>query len=443
MRQHPAVTIPNADGRWRPIVDGVRAEPLASALTAIATDLSDSDVVRMYGESLSGGSAGVAVFFAYLARWSGNETWMDVAASWLTHAVKGVPQGFCRPALFAGTTGVAWTIQHLASRMPGPCCDDFCRAVDTFLLERVALAAASWTGNYDLVSGLVGIGVYALERSEEGSGRKLLSQVIARLAETAESTSDGVTWGRSRARAAPAGSVNEADRVCDLGLAHGVPGVVALLAAASASGVATARPLLERAVDWLLAQRQPRRVGSTFAYMIPFGNAPRRWQSSRVAWCYGDLGAATAMYWASLVADEPRWAEIALDIATGAAERPIHQTGVLDAGLCHGAAGNAHLFNRLYQASGSPVFLKAAIAWLERVMSYYSRGTGIGGFREHLSPTEPDHAKWRHAPGILTGAAGIGLTLLASLSAFEPEWDRMLLVSLPPNDSIATHAAGR
>jgi lantibiotic biosynthesis protein len=34
---------------------------------------------------------------------------------------------------------------------------------------------------------------------------------------------------------------------------------------------------------------------------------------------------------------------------------------------------------------------------------------------------------WTGDPGFLTGAAGIGLALLAAVSPVEPEWDRLLL----------------
>jgi class I lanthipeptide synthase len=41
---------------------------------------------------------------------------------------------------------------------------------------------------------------------------------------------------------------------------------------------------------------------------------------------------------------------------------------------------------------------------------------------------------WRGTPGLLTGAAGVGLALLAAATPVEPSWDRMLLVALPPGE---------
>ena len=52
---------------------------------------------------------------------------------------------------------------------------------------------------------------------------------------------------------------------------------------------------------------------------------------------------------------------------------------MIDSGLCHGAAGVGHLFNRLYQASGDPALAEAARFWFDRALAQYQPGEGIGG----------------------------------------------------------------
>ena len=54
------------------------------------------------------------------------------------------------------------------------------------------------------------------------------------------------------------------------------------------------------------------------------------------------------------------WQTEAVAIAERAAARAIEDSGVVDASVCHGSAGLAHIFNRLYQATGSPVLHAAA-----------------------------------------------------------------------------------
>jgi hypothetical protein len=53
---------------------------------------------------------------------------------------------------------------------------------------------------------------------------------------------------------------------------------------------------------------------------------------------------------------------------------------------------------------------------------------GVAGFPAWESSTDGEGA-WRAEPGILTGAAGVGLALLAAATPIAPAWDRMLLLS--------------
>ena len=103
-------------------------------------------------------------------------------------------------------------------------------------------------------------------------------------------------------------------------------------------------------------------------------------------------------------------------------------------GLCHGAAGLGHIFNRLFQASGEEVFRDAACSWFEHTLNFKLANEGFGGFLFYRV-TEEDGATWEAEPGILEGAAGIALALLAASTSIEPAWDRMLLVS-PLNQSV-------
>jgi len=59
---------------------------------------------------------------------------------------------------------------------------------------------------------------------------------------------------------------------------------------------------------------------------------------------------------------------------------------------------------------------------------------GIAGFEAWL-PGPGMQLGWRTDPGFMTGAAGVGLALLAGLTFIEPEWDRLLLVAIPPRQT--------
>jgi hypothetical protein len=409
---------------WVPVLDGLRVDEV---LQAVADALAGSAIVRVCGGSLAGGAAGVALFFSYLARHWEDERWARYAAQWLQVATTST-RPVSTNALYAGRTGIAWAVEHLAEQHLEPSL----HCADSRWLDR--LKAEPWHGSYDLVSGLVGTGVYGLERVHTDLGATLLTTVIDRLADLAVHTSSGVTWRsppetlppRKRERW-PNGNVN-------LGLAHGVPGVTALLAEACASGLARekAEPLLRGSVQWLLNCQNAEGVESRFPYELPHPSAREGLTVSRIAWCYGDLGVALSLLKAGWALDRDDWRSEAISIARRAASRSYENSGVRDAGLCHGAAGVGHLFNRLYQSTRQPLFAETSRRWFMRALDYWRPGLGVGGFQAWRdSRPERNRNPWSDDPGLLEGAAGIGLALVAASGHVEPHWDRVMLVSAP------------
>jgi hypothetical protein len=213
------------------------------------------------------------------------------------------------------------------------------------------------------------------------------------------------------------------DGYYNVGLAHGVPGVIATLARIHEAGVARPRAaeLLDGAVRWVLAQRGPAGFPSL---ITPDGVS----EPARTAWCYGDPGVAAALLSAGRRSGERSWERIAVDVARAASARDEDAVGVRDAGVCHGAAGLAHVYNRCFQATGDEVLRAAARAWLEKTLALRELGRGIAGFRAWGVSAESDELGWRDDTSLLTGAGGVALVLQAALGSVAPSWDRMLLV---------------
>ena len=417
---------------WSPILTAEAADRALRVVEDIAADLRQTlaeprpkeiPVWHRRGPSLAGGDAGLASFFAYLDRARPDQGYDDIAMELLERAIDTTGEVQAPPGFYSGFSGVAWTLEHLRGRLFEDEGEDPGQEVASALLEHVALSP--WRGHYDLISGLVGFGVYALERLPMAGGRECLERVVARLREISVLQPGGVTWRTGtdlmlerELESYPEGNFN-------LGVAHGVPGVIAMLAQACAAGV-DARDLLDGAVAWLLAQKLPPGSESFFSYNVAPGIEPK---SSRLAWCYGDLGIAASLLVAARAMGEAEWEREAIAIAHGCAARPRESSGIIDAGICHGAAGAAHLFNRIYQATGDPVFRDAALAWIEQVMAYREPGKGVGGFEMWVVGVGEELA-WRADPGFLTGSSGVGLALLAAVTAVEPEWDRILLTDV-------------
>jgi hypothetical protein len=331
------------------------------------------------------------------------------------------------PSLFSGFVGVAWVTELLNGDPAASPEDDPSSGIDE-ALER-HLDPQPWTHPYDAVDGLVGFGIYALERLPRPSARRLLAQIVSRLDETAWPQSPGISWLSDPAWV-PAALRKPHHGAWNLGAAHGVPGVVALLGRIASSAVdpptaAKARALLGGAVAWILAQELPPGSGGGFPAAVGPGitRAP-----ARIGWCYGDVGIAATLLVAARAVREPTWEETAVRIALSAARR-IDAAGALDdTGLCHGAAGVAHALHRMAMTTGDERLAEAARTWFARLLTLRRPRGAFAGFSV-LIPLEGGAFGRRAEPGFLKGAGGVALALLAAAGRAVPSWDRALLLS--------------
>lgn len=409
--------------KWQPILGNELQGRALEATKEIAAELAGLNLPDQ-DASLAGGSAGIALLYGYLALTHSKPAYEEKTVQFLEAATNSLESEPMSASLYGGFSGIAWACIHLQKRLEMDT-GDFTE-IDRALNRSVSISP--WRGDYDLIVGLVGLGVYALERLPHPAARQCLKKVIDRLGEIAEENADGITWFTSpdllpkwQRDLCPRGYYN-------LGLAHGVPGVIALLAHTYSAGIQRRKTkrLLQGAVKWILQNKLTKDEGSYFSAWAGSGVEQT---PCRSAWCYGDPGIAAALLCAARLVGERTWEEEAMKIMLHAAQRPPDEAGVKDAGLCHGSAGLGHIFNRVFQATGHPKFKKAAQFWFQRTLELRTPGKGIAGYQVHW-PEQDGTVAWKADPGILTGAAGIALALLAAVTPVEPEWDRMLLVDI-------------
>jgi hypothetical protein len=353
---------------WRQILDGKDAERARALTTAIGNRLA-AETASPPG--LGAGAAGRAMCLAYLACDDARFAAARDAAIRIT--VDEIAATATDPSLYAGFTGVAWLLCHLGD------------AGDAYIDDALERMLGRETIDHDLLTGLTGIGVYALERRSRALAQRVVDKLAARAVLQREGT---VAWSARPGELSAAGGLS-------LGVAHGTAGVVAFLAAARSSGISD-KGLLDRALRWLLAHRM---------------DGGSRWggseQRPRSAWCNGDAGIAGAILAAARSTGHVDLLDVAVAMARKAARRI--DPHVVEAGLCHGAAGLAHIYNRAWQASGDAELRDAARAWYDRAVAATDAANEPAGF--------------------LTGLAGIGLALAAATGSKEPAWDRVLLLS--------------
>ena len=364
---------------------------------------------------------GFTIFYAYLDRATPRAAWHRRGVRHLERAIARVPYQSHKPFFSYGFAGTAWAVEHLRGWfVDAPAAMN--RDVDAALLTLVAEAP---TLSYDLHHGLVGFGIYAVERLPNRGARRLLELILARLEAMAEPHGGGLRWRTVNAEWVEGQGVAAAlaRGVYAHNLLNGAAGIVGLCGAAIHHGVAVqrARRLLEGAVTWMWKTRSGRFFPSPFQLTL-FG---------------GSLGIAAVASVAARAARMPTWQRRALDMLRelarlrgGAARTPAASIGA-------GLAGAAHVFRRLAIATGEPLFVDAARRYARKLIVRRRPGHGLCGYSVWSPTWQRAYLKdprypigWIGVPGFADGVAGIGLVLTSLLHEEQPTtWDRAFLLS--------------
>ena len=432
--------------QWIPILTGSEAEETQAILHDIAEVLKtpppawipdkkhNAEPFRVAkGASLAFGSSGIALFYAYLAQLQDAEPdYKSLADQFLNKACDALESVDFPEGLFQGFTGIAWTVEHLKKMIYNaeeldPNCDSN-EEIDHMLREFYKEPE-----KYDLWSGCVGLGVYALERYPLPSAKGLLEFLIEFLALWGNAVENGIGWFTPPEIMRFQTHSVYPDGYYDLGVAHGMAGVVSFFASAYRLGISESAIgyYLPQAIDLLLPSRRSQPgLHKTFPhYLTPIDHKPIT--TNTVGWCHSNLGTAAAILSAAQCTGETLWKNEAIDAAKASIQSlqdPSQHITFFDPTLCHGAAGIAHIYNRFFQATGEEIFKDEAVKWFKHLRSLRQTGHGIAGFSRY-GKNDDGALVLHYDPGFIQGAAGIGLALTAALSPHPPAWDRTLLIS--------------
>jgi hypothetical protein len=405
-------------GGWQPLLDGTDRERALAAVDAIVTDLAAIDL----DPSLYYGHAGVALLHGYRARCGAADS-LDAAAEHLGAAAEMFAEERA-PWLARGFSGVAFAIAHLSDVVETE--PDTLPDLDAAIANVVD--RDPWPFPWELMVGLIGLGVYGLERAATPAGRAIVERAVGHLAAIADRSPGNATWRVVGGDYPPELVAANPDGFPSINVPYGVLGAIGFLAAARAIHVEGADPsLLADSVAWLRALD---RTGERHRYP---GNIAPGWQDDEAmmsrGWCSGDLAVGMTLVSAGLAAGEPSWVGHGISVAAHGARTGWTEG---DLSLCHGALGHGHLLNRLAQATGSSELADLARAAYRSALAA-RRGDGIGGFsRIARGPKSSDP---QFAPSLQLGATGVALGLLAATCAIPPDWDRAFLMAVAPGSS--------
>lgn len=441
---------------WAAVLDAERSVAATSTAVGVAHAISDRARLEAAIEgaqrqtahlgsgewspgTVGSGATGLAVMCASLDACFPDGGWDSTAHEFLLTGARDIERrNSPAPGLFEGVAGLAFTASLLGRG--GTRYQRLHRSLDSYLLraarqlaEQVRSAGDGLpTGSFDVISGLTGLGAYLLRRSEQSDDlRSVLFEVIGALVTLAPDRSGVPRWWtppallptRAMRRQWPAGNVN-------CGLAHGIPGPLSLLALGLRQGIEL--PGQERAVrsiaEWLVDHRVDDEWGINWPGFVPV-NSPSPDGSrqprppAQSAWCYGSPGVARSLWLAGEALEDPDLREAALKAMAAVYDRPTTARRIRSPTFCHGVAGLLQITLRFAHDTGQAVFTEAAASLTDQLLGL-READSVLGFRsfEH-DGTRVDR------PGLLDGAAGIAMVLLAAATDVEPTWDRLFLLA--------------
>lgn len=271
--------------------------------------------------------------------------------------------------------------------------------------------------DYDFMHGALGVGLYILKQR---TNTECIQELINFLYQTAEKDSEKQSFKWK--------SISHARNffVYNLALSHGISSIIIFLSRVINNGMIQTKvvEMLSGAVNYVLSlQRDSSKFGSHFpSYLTTdFQQPPSK---SRLAWCYGDLGIALALWQAGKAIDNKEWKDKGLEIFLQSTKRRIAcDTFVADAGICHGSAGIALIFYRMYSETLLREFKEAADFWICETLSFSKFENGLAGFRAYSK------GDWVCDYSLLTGISGIGLALMSYIRDDIQSWDEVFLLS--------------
>ncbi|SFT00692.1 lanthionine synthetase C family protein [Marininema halotolerans] len=411
-----------------------------------ANNVSSLAKAHPWGElSLSHGYPGTVLLYGELDRFDPNAGWDQLAHQHLLAIQQYLEEkGYQSISLFGGITGVAfatWTASRGGERY-GRLLDRLHLQIAQALKEQIRNERARLQKEqgasaqyYDIIVGITGIGRYLLIQKNDPQLRELLEEILLDLVALSKpivvnnETVPG--WWIPQV-----GQFTEQDRQSfpkgnfNCGLAHGVPGPLALLSLAKLEGVEVEgqQEAIQRITEWILYWKQQDSYGVYWNDRVAWEEETegvRHSHRHREAWCYGTPGVARALYLAGEALQDEGWKATSVQAFQSVFNRPELFWDIDSPTICHGTAGLLEMTLQMIYNSHDEQLQIHRDYLVHRQLKDFNPDYPFG-----YKDLEPQTIGYRSLDkvGLLEGAVGVGLSLLSYVKGEESKWSRSLLL---------------
>jgi hypothetical protein len=425
----------------------VTGHPALDLVDAVASRLADPDTAPFghraaseHRQHLAYGPPGIALLHIEraansLGPWQRAHDWLAAASRQpLTtgpdsHPFYGAPA--LAHALACAADHLPGSYQRALKAMDRQITVDVRRRLDV-AHRRIDAGRLPQLAEFDTIRGLTGYGAYLLRRDPGSPTMHAVLDYCVRLTEPI--TRHGEILPGWWTHTGPSGRLDDGrfpGGHANNGMAHGIGGVLALLALAARRGTVTDghHAALHTILAWLHRWQQEPGRSPAWPYWVTRSelraghlapSAPRR-----PSWCYGTAGLARAQQLAALALGDTGRQTDAENALVAALTDPDQLKATTDTGLCHGFAGLAHVAARTADDAHPSTAGRLRTATRALLATAHPPGTDPELAATALTQDE------ERGPGLLDGAAGTALALLATSTTAPPRsaWDACLLIA--------------
>lgn len=387
-------------------------------LNRIAQNICQKEL-KYCGPGLLTGKTGIALFLFYQSRISGNQEYSKIAGNMIVEVFRAINSGFNFPTYCDGISGFAWAVEHLVqqrfiAREDVPFLDEFDQVIYKQMTQQIR------NEDWDFLHGYIGSGIYFIERLHKPKSIEYLQELLIGLEKQSTKEGDQIYWtGISE--------IEEGAIGCNLGLAHGMGSIISFL-----SRLINIKETEERAtylMNGALNYMDNHKLNfdsDGMSYPNVIFNETILTKGRRIGWCYGDMGRGFAFYQAAKATKNSELKNHSVQVMLNTTKyRDLETEDIKDPGLCHGTAGIAHMYNRMFHETDIVDFKEASEYWLNQTLTMPKFINGMEDFDKWF----PEQESKKQEFGILVGITGIGLALMSIDHPSYFGWDRSLLLS--------------
>lgn len=349
-------------------------------------------------------------------------------------------------SLFGGLTGVCFAIQQVS--LEGNRYARMLQTMNSYLINRVRCEyieplqekvqqrtpISSYL--YDVISGISGIGRYFLEDLSQPHFQEISQEIAQVLVDMCDevsihgkkvhgwylSSNDPINWDLKNSSSL--GNFN-------LGLAHGVTGILAFLSSALLRGVHVERQkeTIQKIATWI--QKKSFYYDSSIQWPDKISweeeveNKPSEKMRYKNAWCYGTPGISRALFLAGKALEDNELIKFALEAYYSISQGDPSDWLPISPSLCHGVAGLLLITKEMAIESECKDLLPMLKELDTRLISKYSSEFPFG-----FQDVEFDQSGtpiYLNKIGLLDGSVGILLTLL-TINDSDSKWHTPFLI---------------